>query len=128
MTILKRLPINKTIVLSMDTHVVDPVTKSRSLKASHAVPVYDTDVYTLTDVVLSDTTPHVINDVKKAIILSSIGPFRADITYGGVTLTGLHCAGVFTFFGPLDRVALYLDARTDPTKPAPRLRLSCQYV
>lgn len=128
MTTLKRLPPTKTLLLSVDTHMVDAVTKSRSLKAGHAVPVTEVDVYTQTDIVISNMAPYVIQNIKKALIISALGPFKLDLAFNGTFVTGLECSGFFTFFGPLNSAALYLPSPVDPAAASPKLRVACQYV
>ena len=129
MTILKRLQLDRTLNVQVETYLTDQTGKVRSLKANKAIPIRPEDVYTTSEIVAQPLTPFIIQDIKKSLILSSIGsPFLIDLTLGNQVITRLQCSGLFIWTGAITAVRIYLAPPIDPQAPMPQQRISCQYV
>jgi len=101
-----QLPTSKTALFEFTLKVTDLVRRQRYMSEAFSCRLPDTSAWVSGDAVVTDTQVLTISNVTTLVVIYSFLPLLLDITNGTQVLTGVPCAGLFSFSGALTQISV----------------------
>lgn len=102
----KSLSTDITLVTELKVQLVDRYTRNRLKLESNSVKIPNTVSVNNTDIVITELSPYIIQNISAIICITSWDKFNLRLTYNDLSVSNIPCTGTFLLYGALQEVLI----------------------